>query len=737
MPDNIALDRDDRDPSLDPTVELVVECMRTSQDTVTKWRKVGRLCNQFYSSHQWTQDDLDECKEGKRPAITFNRAKPVVDVISGTEINNRQDIRFVPRRVELANRNQLTELATQVRRWALDCCDGDEERSIAFLDMLNTGMGWEEMLLEYDQDLDGRYVQKRFNSMEAWWDPGSRQQNLLDARWVGRKRLFRRYDIYKLWPDARDRMVYMEPLGPNDLDDPMYIEDVSPTRYTGNQVAIDRGDMDLRNNGWLPVVQFQWWDLVNVYRILDPQTREIKTLTQTEFDTFKRRTELLPPALRRKIPMGAVRQQARKYYQAFVCGNTLLEKTDLAIQSGFTLRCMTGFWDDEDKIWYGLMRLMLDPQRAANKWLSQGLHIVNVQAKGGIIAESDAFANPTKAEAEYSKPGSITLVQPGALAKGKIEQKTLPVFPEAIVNMIQYAITSLRDVTGVNVDFIGLSEGDVAAVTMRQRQKQTLTVLALLFSSYTRFLKDEARLIIEFAREYLADGRLIRIGGEYNAQSIPLLREPLELSYDIIADENPKNPNVKEEMWQIIGQALPVLLRFNALSPALLDFAPFPASLVFQLKQDIEAAKKAAAQQPPTTDPKADPKRMEAEIAKIYAEIEKIKSDTLYNTEKAQMLDKETNYAQAEAMLKAGLEKQKQENQLMMDKARSANELQMDQARSAMDLHKQQAEYQMEGQARQQEAQTGAQESAMDLLKSLGLAAIPPQQAAQPPGEPQ
>ena len=59
---------------------------------------------------------------------------------------------------------------------------------------------------------------------------------------------------------------------------------------------------------------------------------------------------------------------------------------------------------------------MRDPQMWANKMLSNALHIANTTAKGGIIAEKNAFDNQVQAEESYARP-ALASSQMGGLAR--------------------------------------------------------------------------------------------------------------------------------------------------------------------------------------------------------------------------------------------------------------------------------------------------------------------------------
>ena len=106
---------------------------------------------------------------------------------------------------------------------------------------------------------------------------------------------------------------------------------------------------------------------------------------------------------------------------------------------------------------YGLVSMMRDPQMNANKWLSQALHIMNSTAKGGILAERGAFKNISEAQKTYSNPQAITIVEDGAIQKGRIMQKPGAGLAAPYVQLTQLAVDAIPRVTGIPIELMGLS----------------------------------------------------------------------------------------------------------------------------------------------------------------------------------------------------------------------------------------------------------------------------------------
>ena len=72
-------------------------------------------------------------------------------------------------------------------------------------------------------------------------------------------------------------------------------------------------------------------------------------------------------------------------------------------------------------------------------------------------------------------------------------------------------------VNGINLELLGQSttQQPQAAVLEAGRKQQGMNVLAGLFNSKRRYAKQQGRLQLWLLRTFIADGRLIRVGGAW------------------------------------------------------------------------------------------------------------------------------------------------------------------------------------------------------------------------------
>lgn len=297
----------------------------------------------------------------------------------------------------------------------------------------------------------------------------------------------------------------------------------------------------------------------------DPATGKLVTLTA---DKFKLAEQQIPGLQAAKI-----RRKAYKYM--FVVGDKIAEEGDL--KCGFTMLCMTGKRDQNTGLFYGLTRVMKDPQRWANKFLSQIMHIVNSNAKGGLMAEAGAFVDPKRAEEDWSDPNAIVWMKNGAISGNKVKERVSATYPQGLDKLLQFAIASIPDATGINLEFMGMQDRAQANVLEQTRKKAAFVILAGFFDSLRLYRKEEGRLLAHFIKEYMNDGRIIRITTENGQQAIPLQLTEDAMLYDVVVDQAPDSPNMKEEVWGALKEIIPSALKAGMpVPPSVWKFSPLP-----------------------------------------------------------------------------------------------------------------------------------------------------------------
>jgi hypothetical protein len=120
---------------------------------------------------------------------------------------------------------------------------------------------------------------------------------------------------------------------------------------------------------------------------------------------------------------------------------------------------------------------------------------------------------------------------------------------------------------------------------------------------------------------------LVRIEGPEMARYVPLVHDGSVAQYDVIVDDAPSSPNQKEQVFAILMQMLPGLMKAGIpMPPELLDYTPLPTSLVEKWKNTIQQK---------SQQPQQDPKMM-AMQAQLAMGQQKAQADIQVNQQKAQ-----------------------------------------------------------------------------------------------------
>ena len=570
-------------------IETAQQWLKQAVGHRNKWRAEAKKAYDFVAGEQWSPEERQVMEDSMRPVTVFNRIAPIVDAIVGHEATNRQAVSYLPRQL---GATQVSEVLSAAAKWVRDECGAEGEESDAFSDCVVTGEGWVETRVAYDEDIDGRILIERVDPREMDMDPASTKKNYADAKWVCRTRKMDRARAEEIWPDSS-----FEPGNRRDSA-PEPIDVITAAFYELDSGSEGRSGTE---QDQVLIHDFQWWELETVYRLQMEQLQSVdpmllQAMQQTMPDVKPSETGLLTfteaqwKGIEQVLPgIKPITQKKRTYRRMFWSGMEMLEEKETPTGDSFSYKGMTAKRDHQKHMWYGIVRAMRDPQRWSNKFMSLALEIIGTTGKGGILAEVDAFKNPRQAEEDWANPSKIVYLNQGAIAGQKIMPRPSSAPPAGMQELMMYANQSLNDVAGVNPAVMGFSQAlDVSGALEQTRQQAGLNLLSYLFDGLRRYRKEQGVLLMKMIRDYIPPGRLVKIEGDSGAQFVPLVYDQSIERFDIVVDEAPSAPNVKERTWDTfiaLAPHLPPAFMSPPILMALMEYSPFPAALVAKWKQ--------------------------------------------------------------------------------------------------------------------------------------------------------
>lgn len=671
---------------LDGEGELAREIMtnlKRARGNAQKWRTSARESFDFFSGVQWTEEDIGYMDKQGRPSVVFNRIVRTINAVSGVEVQNRQEVTYLPRRMNINQQNPkevtqdgYADMLNHAAKWVRDECDAEDEESEAFQDVLICGTGFTETRLDYDENPEGMIVKSRIDPLMVLVDPDSVKRNFIDAKWIAVIKEYDRKEAREMFPEIQNIQT-----GSFWSDQDMLVHDFSDQWLYKNDYSDQLNKVDK-----VTVVQYQYWRKEDVYAVLTPDGN----IVHLPAERYKKLANMIAAQ-----GLKAVKMKKKVYKQCFLVGNDVPKKDmiDLGCDH-FTIQGITGIRDRNRNYWFGLVEIMKDPQRWANKWLSQIQYIMNSNAKGGLLIEEGAVKSQRDLEDDWSDPSGIIVLNPGGLSKFK--QKDPAPYPDGFDRLMQYAINAINDIPGVNLEMMGMAARDQPIGLEMTRKDAGITVLSCFFDSLRRYRKIEGRILAYFIREYLADGRLIRILGENGREYLPLIKSQLAFEYDIVVDESPTSHNSKDKTFLMLTKVLPMAMEAQIPIPKeILDYSPLPMDLVQKWKALI-------AEQEQASQPSPEDMAMHQEMKQIAilmqrlgaqqaeADVNKTQSETVKNYATAEKDKSVGNEQNALAAQKFGVARgaQDMKNQaIIKDQQRKDIALMLNEHRKDLELH--------------------------------------------------
>ncbi len=570
------------------------------------WREEMALSFNFVAGHQWHDDDKSRLEENDRPAVVFNRTAPIIDAVAGYELDNRREVHYRPRGVADGD-GMIAEAFTEMARYVRDGIDANDEESEAYRDLLICGMGWTETWVDYDEDPLGTIRITRLPPDEMRWDENARAGNLSDAEWIQRETWWEPADVEATWPDKYDEIGATK--AENYQQDDFLSETHDATeswKYENDQ----SGKNDTSNR--IRIIQHQYRIREDVYLFPRPDTGNFITLKEEQWNAIKERL----PALESRV------RKTRRwmYYQKIVAGDVLVEESETPTPDGFGFQCMTGKRDESTNNFYGLVRGLIDPQKWANVFLSAALNTFMHAAKGGVMVEEDAIMDKDAFEDQWASADAVLWLESGALQAGKIQPKEQSVIPPALDKLLEFAIGSLRDCSGVNLEMLGMVGHDQSGKLEVERKQSALTILAPFTNALKRYRKREGRVLLGLMSSVFTPVLVQRIIN----REVPQWNDEQVRQFDIVVDDAPNSPNLKHEVWQQMKEIVPAMVKAGMpIPPMLLKYTPLPESASQEWMQWLEQ-----------NTGGGDTQQMEAQLQELQAALQKAQQQLQENNAK-------------------------------------------------------------------------------------------------------
>lgn len=456
-------------------------------------------CDKFFIGQQWSEEDLQNLRAQRRPALTINKIISTLSTIMGEQIYNRTEVLYRPSAGASADTaDAMSKVWMQISQnnqlpWV---------RSDVFADGVIRSRGFYDVRLGFDDAMKGEVRISQLNSKNVVIDPDAED-----------------YD-----PDTWNDVYITKWLTVNDIA-VLYSEDdakilrtlgTSLEPYSYDSLETFRDTYGGNNNNYIQdATGVTDYGVRRNVRVLERQHR-VLTSQKHFVDRISGDTRPVPDGWDRekiarvidlsKNTLDVINKRVNRIKWTVTADSVVLHD-DWSPYKHFTPVPYFPYFLHGQTI--GIVENLIDSQELLNKSSSQELHIVNTTANSGWKLKKGSLQNMSAEELEMNgaQTGLVLELEDPSDAE-KIQPNQVPSGLDRISNKAEEHI---KTISNVSDSMQGFDREDVAAKAIAYKQQRGSINLTKVLDNLERSDWILARNVTDLIQGYYSEERIINI----------------------------------------------------------------------------------------------------------------------------------------------------------------------------------------------------------------------------------
>jgi hypothetical protein len=414
------------------------EAYKQSWAAFSHWQAEAKNDIRAYLGDSLTAREKNRLLRQDRDALNIQLIRRIINWVSGYQCDHRLGIKYDPNEGgDYKTASQITALVT----WALQRFGGYNIISNGFKHALKTGM----CLVNAYNDINLDSKLENFFYNQFLLDPNFTRIDLQDCQYGIMRKFITKPYAKMLLPEENHPYI-------NGLDTQRLAQDSKFENYK---------KPNLYGENLIPYDEFQQRDTKQTKVImLKPIGREF------EFDGTKAELDnmLMNLVTRTGIPPELIsvasRTELTVKVTSFLAGKEVIHNVDPFGIGDFSFTPIIGYYDPEyDNMrmkLQGLVRCLVDPQRAENKRVMSMIAWFEQQIGAGLDFEEDTLLDPE--DAFKAGPGKPRAFKKDALTQNRVRDRVVPNMPGGMVEIHQILDTMMPKMVNINEEMFGTTK---------------------------------------------------------------------------------------------------------------------------------------------------------------------------------------------------------------------------------------------------------------------------------------